>query len=38
MPDLQDAHADVLLVTVTRIESRAVLHAFEQATGHQAQP
>lgn len=28
--------ADVLIVTVTKIESRAVLQTFEQATGHQA--
>lgn len=31
-------HADVLIVTVTRVESRAVLAAFESATAHKATP
>ncbi|MGR3278151.1 phosphorylase family protein [Acaryochloris marina NIES-2412] len=30
--------ADVLIVTVTKVESRAVIQAFEQFTGHQAIP
>ena len=30
-------HADLLLVTVTKVESRAVLAAFQQATGREAQ-
>jgi nucleoside phosphorylase len=30
--------ADVLIVTVTKVESRAVLQAFEQVTGHKATP
>jgi nucleoside phosphorylase len=36
MLDAANPIADVLIVTVTRIESRAVLQAFEQATGHAA--
>lgn len=30
--------ADVLIVTVTKVESQAVIQAFEQSTGHQAIP
>lgn len=30
--------ADVLIVTVTKIESRALLQSFEQTTGHKAMP
>ena len=30
--------ADVLIVTVTKVESQAVIQAFEQSTGHQATP
>lgn len=30
--------ADVLIITVTKVESRAVMQAFEQATGHKATP
>lgn len=38
-PDvLADVLADVLIVTVTRLEARAVLTAFEAATGQKAQP
>lgn len=32
------SEADVLIVTVTKVESRAVMQTFEQATGHQAIP
>ncbi|MDJ0704865.1 MAG: hypothetical protein QNJ46_16400 [Leptolyngbyaceae cyanobacterium MO_188.B28] len=30
--------ADVLIITVTKVESQAVMQAFEQATGHEATP
>jgi nucleoside phosphorylase len=31
-------HADVLIVTVTKVESQAVLQVFSEATGQQAKP
>jgi nucleoside phosphorylase/tetratricopeptide (TPR) repeat protein len=31
-------HADVLLITVTKVESTAVLKVFREATGHEPQP
>ena len=34
MPNLEPVIADVLIVTITDVESRAVLEAFKQATGH----
>lgn len=37
MPDLETSIADVLIMTVTPVESRAVLQAFQQATGNKAQ-
>ncbi len=36
MPNSQSGNADVLIITVTRVESLAVLKAFEQATGNKA--
>jgi nucleoside phosphorylase len=33
-----DPQADVLVVTVTKVESRAVLQAFEPAAGRKARP
>jgi hypothetical protein len=35
VPDLK---TDVLLVTATKVESKAVLDVFERATGRKAQP
>ena len=37
MPNTVQAQADLLIVTVTRLEARAVLTAFEGATGQKAQ-
>lgn len=37
MPDLKTVIADVLIVTVTPVESRAVLQAFQKFTGNKAQ-
>ncbi|WP_292996339.1 hypothetical protein [Nitrosomonas sp.] len=37
MSDLETITADVLIVTVTPVESRAVLQAFQQFTGNKAQ-
>ena len=31
-------HADCLIVTVTKVESKAVLEAFQEATGREAEP
>ena len=33
----EDLQVDVLIVTVTKVETRAVLQAFEQVTGHKSQ-
>src|SRR5688572_29157593 len=35
---MPNPRADLLLVTVTKVESKAVLQACEQAAGHKAQP
>lgn len=35
---MPNPHADVLIVTVTTVESQAVLEVFREAAGHEAQP
>ena len=36
--EMTKMHADYLIVTVTKVESKAVLEAFQEATGREAEP